>query len=56
MNIYDIETIFNCSQKHSVVANTMADAEKTFLEKYPGTQIDQIILHSKYVLIAEPRP
>jgi hypothetical protein len=51
MNVYDILTPYNYSQKSCVVANNMAEAEKIFLQKYPDTTILKIELHSNYVLI-----
>ena len=53
MKVYDILSAFNYSQTYSVVAESMAEAEKAFLAEYPGTIILEIKLHAKYVLIAE---
>lgn len=51
MNVYDIETGFSYSQKHSVVAENMSEAERIFLAKYWPTTIKSITLHSEYVQI-----
>ena len=51
MNVYDIETGFSYSQKYSVVAENMAEAERIFLAKYWPTTIKSITLHSEYVQI-----
>jgi hypothetical protein len=51
MKVYDIETGFSYSQKHSVVAENMAEAERIFLAKYWPTTIKSITLHSEYVQI-----
>jgi hypothetical protein len=51
MNVYDIETDFTFGQKHSVVANNMAEAERIFKGKYWPTTINKIVLHSEYVQI-----
>lgn len=53
MKVYDIQTGYNYSQVHSVVANNMADAEKAYLAEYPYNTIKEIKLHSEYVLIAK---
>lgn len=51
MNVYDIQTEFNYSQKHSVVAENMAMAEKLFKKKYWPITIREIRLHSEYVIV-----
>ena len=51
MKVFDIETGFNYSQNHSVVAENMAEAERIFLAKYRPTTIRSIRLHSEYVQI-----
>lgn len=51
MNVYDIETVNTYSQTHSVVAESMAEAERIFKAKYWPTTIQSITLHSKYVQI-----
>jgi len=53
MRIYDIITPFSRSQTHSVVANTMAEAEQLFLIAYPYTKIEEIRLHSEYVIVRD---
>jgi hypothetical protein len=51
MKVYDIETIYTYGQRHSVVAENMAEAERIFLAKYWPTEIKSIALHSSYVQI-----
>lgn len=51
MRVYDIETEFNYSQTHSVVAESMAEAERIFNAKYWPTTIKAIKLHSVYVQV-----
>ena len=51
MKVYDIETGFNYSQNHCVVAESMAEAERIFLAKYWPITIKSIKLHSEYVQI-----
>ena len=53
MKVFDILTPFNYSQTHSVVAESMAKAEETFLKEYPFTEIKEIRLHSVYVQIQD---
>ena len=53
MKIYDIDTTYNYGQVHSVVADSMAEAERLYKEKYPYTTIREIKLHSEYVIVAE---
>lgn len=50
--VYDIITPYTRKQTHSVVAKDMATAERLFLERYPGTTIESIILHAEYVLLS----
>jgi len=51
MNVYKILTVFNYSQTHCVVAESMAEAEKMFLAEYPHTTINGIELISEYVIV-----
>lgn len=51
MKVYDIETKYNNGQIHSVVAETMGEAEKIFFGKYWPVTITKISLHSEYVQI-----
>lgn len=51
MKVYDIEDGFNYSQVHSVVAETMAEAERIFKAKYWPVEIKAIRLHSEYVQV-----
>jgi hypothetical protein len=51
MKVFDILTPFNYSQVHSVVAESMAKAEETFLKTHPFVEIREIRLHSNYVTI-----
>ncbi len=51
MNVYDINTVYSHSQTHSVVAESMAEAERVFKAKYWPTKIESITLHSEYVQI-----
>ena len=53
MKVYDIETAYNYGQVHSVVAESMAEAERLHKTKYPYTTIREIKLHSEYVIVAE---
>jgi hypothetical protein len=53
MKVFDIQTAYTSAQTHSVVAESMSEAEKIFLRKYPSTEIKQIQLHSEYVLIQD---
>ena len=50
MKVYDVVTVYNRGQVHSVVASDMATAEKLFKEKYGGT-ILEIKLHAEYVIV-----
>ena len=56
MKVFDIITHSTYSQTHSVVAESMAIAEKLFLEKYPFTEILEIKLHSNYVQVQKNAP
>jgi len=51
MKIYDIKTTGTYSQPHSVVADSMAEAERIYTAKYWPVEIKAIELHSEYVLI-----
>ncbi len=51
LKVYDITTFYNYSQKHCVVAENMAEAEKLFLEAYPDITILRIELHTEYVIV-----
>lgn len=51
MNVYDIITPHNHGQTHSVVADSMAEAERIFEAKYWPITIERIELHSEYVQI-----
>ena len=51
LKVYDIMTPFNYSQTHSVVAESMGDAERIFLEEHPNITIKEIQLHSEYVQV-----
>lgn len=48
MKVYDIDPGY---QTHCVVAESMAEAERVFLKKYPYNTIKEIRLHSEYVQI-----
>jgi len=52
MKVFDIHTDYTHAQPHSVVARTLCEAEKAFLEKYPYTTIKKVTLHSEYVILA----
>jgi len=49
MKVFDVVTPCTYSQKHCVVAESMAEAEKIFNAKYWPTTILEIRLHSEYV-------
>lgn len=51
--VYDIQTGYNYSQTHCVVAKSMGDAERIFLAKYGPTHIKEIELHAEYVQIQD---
>jgi len=51
MYVYDIKTKSTGNQIHSVVAESMAEAERVFNGKYWPTTIISIDLHSEYVQI-----
>ena len=51
MKVFDIETNYSITQPHSVVAESMAEAERIFLGQYWPTTIKAIRLHSEYVQI-----
>jgi hypothetical protein len=53
VNAYEIQTSGNYSQKHIVISKDIADAERTYLAKYPNTTITSISLDAEYVLISE---
>jgi len=48
--IYDIETTTCSSQTHSVVSESIGEAERMFLAEYPTATIKRVILHSEYVI------
>lgn len=50
-NVYDVITSFTHGQKHCVVARDMAAAERLYLERYPNTKIEAILLHAEYVVL-----
>ena len=49
MQAYKIQTPYNYSQKHLVICDSMAEAEKIFMEKYPECKIIEITLEAEYV-------
>ena len=51
MKVYKIKTPYNYSQTSCVVADSMGEAEKLFLEKYPDTTILGIEKISDYVIV-----
>ncbi|HNX82741.1 MAG TPA: hypothetical protein PKL77_11420 [Candidatus Omnitrophota bacterium] len=51
MKVFDIITPYTGAQVHSVVAESMAEAERVFTAKYWPTTITEIKLHSEYVQI-----
>ena len=51
MKVYDINTNCTRSQIHSVVAESIAEAERIYMAKYWPTTINSIELHSEYVQI-----
>jgi hypothetical protein len=51
LKVFDIITAYTYGQKHCVVAHSMADAERVYLDHYPGTTIESIHLHAEYVLV-----
>ena len=51
MKAYKIQTPYNYSQTNIVIAGTMGEAEKMFLEEYPNTTILNIEKISDYVLV-----
>ena len=51
MKVFDIDTGIGGYQVHSVVAETMGEAERIFRAKYWPTEIIAIKLHSEYVQI-----
>lgn len=51
MKVYDIKDSFSSNQIHSVVAESMAEAERIYLAKYWPNTIKEISLHSEYVQI-----
>ena len=51
MKVFNIQTGFNYTQKHCVVAENMAEAERIFNAKYWPTTVTSIELHSEYVQI-----
>ena len=55
MKVYNIQTPFNHSQTSCVVAESMGQAEKLFLEKYPNTTILKIEKHADYVIVQDEK-
>ena len=55
LKVYDIETGYGDWQTHSVVAESMADAEAAYLKRYKYSTIRKIALHSEYVILAGDR-
>lgn len=53
MKIFRVETAYTASQKQFVVAENYEMAEKTFLKKYPHTDIREIVKIGDYVIIQE---
>jgi hypothetical protein len=51
MKVFNIITTFTAGQRHCVVAESMAEAERIFKAKYWPTEIRSIELHSDYVQI-----
>lgn len=51
MNVYDILTPYNYSQTHSVVAESMGEAERLYKEQYGPIRIIEIRLHAEYVIV-----
>lgn len=51
LKVYDIEDGYNYSQTHSVVAESMADAERIYKKRYNNPIIKNIRLHSEYILV-----
>ena len=51
MKVYDIHTHYTVSKIHSVVAESIAEAERIFSGKYRDITINSISLHSEYVQI-----
>jgi len=55
MKVYTVLTPFNYSQTSCVVAESMAEAEKLFLERYPHTTIIKIEKFSDYVILPKEK-
>jgi hypothetical protein len=51
MNVYEVTTAFSSRDRQMVVANSMAEAEKLFNDKYWPTEILEIKLISSYVIV-----
>ena len=51
MKVYDIEDGYSYCQTHSVVAESMAEAERIYKSKYKMNTIKSIKLHSEYVQV-----
>lgn len=51
MKVFTVLTPYNHSQASCVVADTIAEAEKLFLEKYPMSTILRIEKISDYVIV-----
>jgi len=55
MKVYKIQTPFNYSQTHCVVAENMAEAERLHKEAYPDLDIIEITLISDYVIVSKEK-
>ena len=51
MKVYNIITQYSGGQVHSVIAESMAEAERIFQAKYWPTEIRAIELHAEYVQV-----
>jgi len=51
MKVFNILTPYNYSQQSCVVADSIGEAEKLFLQKYPNSTILKIEKHSDYVIV-----
>lgn len=51
MKVYDIQTNYSFDNIHSVVADSMAEAERIFKAKYWPTEIKSITVHSDFVQV-----
>jgi hypothetical protein len=55
LKVYDIENNYNHGQTHSVVSEDIAEAERIYKREYGPVTINQITLHSEYVLVQNAR-